>query len=475
MTLDFLCAATSPLDSLGDQGGYVIFALLILTGAGLIIHAFFKKLEPHVRNRHIIIGSTILCAMLAAALQTRVDKERGFVADQEKRYDEKLKEITRKKGKDEALKLQYMYMPAGNSLSFMTLNNPSLAADYVWLTSLQFVSNSFRRGEKFDMLMRFHKTMSDLDPHWVDAQINGAKVLSALIEEREKAEQTYLYDIEKNIDNPNDLWKLRYEAGLLYVMPPNDPNKMAEFSRRSAQYFTQAVADERHFPKELLKATNDRIARLQMESGSTFYQEAEKILAQNATASDTPETLRDISRRDWMKARSMAMSAFLTDEVAAFKKLHGSFPPNLNPILATLPKPDMFATDAYDYPFDYDPATGEVTSRGAKALRAVQSLHVVNDLLSIYKERNEGRCPKDLIEFRTFVRNCKEEPFHPASVMVIEAIGKNFDPTVGPLGPWTYDAAKGEVIPPVECNIKALYGHVNDYDWKPSGITKIKR
>ncbi len=83
--------------------------------------------------------------------------------------------------------MQYMYMPAGNSLYYITLGNPSIAADYIWLSSLQFVSNSFRRHGKFDMLARFHKTMVDLDPAWIDAEVDGARVLSALINDEEKS------------------------------------------------------------------------------------------------------------------------------------------------------------------------------------------------------------------------------------------------------------------------------------------------
>ena len=40
---------------------------------------------------------------------------------------------------------------------------------------------------------------------------------------------------------------------------------------------------------------------------------------------------------------------------------------------------------------------------------------------------------------------------------------KHLDPSVGPLGPWVYDAQKAEIVFPSECDSKALYGHVNDY------------
>lgn len=467
-------AGSSPLDTLNQQFGITIFFGLIAIALILLGYGFFAKVETHVRYRFATIGAALLCAMAAVFIQTKIDGERGFIADQEQRYDAKLKEIAMKKGKEEALKQQYMYMPAGDSLNYMTLGNPSLAADYVWLTSLQFVSNSFRRGNKFEMLSRFHKTTSDLDPHWVDAQVNGGKVLSALIEEREKSEQSYQYDIAKNWDNPKGVWRLRFEAGLLFINPPNDPRRMAEYSRKSWTYFDQAM-QEKYFPKSMVPLTKDRIARLRLESGSAFYREAENMMAQNATASDTPESLKKISQRDWLKAHSMAQAAALTDEAAAYKKEHGALPKDLSPILKRFAKPDAFATDAYGFPFDYVPETGIVTSHGAKALQAIQAAHVINDLMFLFRNQHEGLFPKDLVEFRTFLREYKSMPLHPPSVMVLEAIGNDLDPTTGPLGPWKYDAEKGEIVLPPECNGRALYAHVDDYEWTKTGIEKKSR
>lgn len=466
-----LIAAGSPLDTLNQQFGICIFFALIATALALIGYGFFATVDTHVRSRFATIGAALLCAMIAVFIQTKIDGERGFIADQESRFDAKVKEIARRKGKEEALKLQYMYMPAGNSLNYLTLNNPSLAADYVWLTSLQFVSNSFRRGNKFEMLSRFHTTMSDLDPHWVDAEVNGGKVLSALIEEREKSELCFQNDIAKNWDNPKEVWKLRYEAGLLFINPPNDPRRMAEYSRKSSMYFDQAM-QEKYFPRNMVPQTKDRIARLRLESGSAFYREAERMMAQNAIAADTPESLKKISQRDWLKAHSMAQAAALTDEAAAYKKKNGTFPKDLSQILMGFDKPEAFATDAYGFPFDYNSETGIVTSHGAKALHAIQSGHVINELLLLFRSEHGGRFPRDLIELRTFLRQYKSIPLYPPSVMVLEAIGLDFDATTGPLGPWKYDADKGEIVFPPECNGRALYAHVDDYEWKPTGIVK---
>lgn len=469
----FLIADGSPIDTLTQQHGLAVYFSVIAIGAALIVYAYAAKGQLHARKRLSTIGGAILCAMTAVFFQTKIDKERGFVEDQEKRYNEKMKEIVKKKGKEAALQLQYMYSPKSDSLNWLTLNNPSLAADYVWLTSLQFVSNSFRRGNKFDLLRNFHETMSDLDPHWIEAQINGLKVLSALIDERERSEECYTYDLLKNEDNFKDRWRLRYEAGLLYVMPPNDPKKMAEFSRKAAMYFDQSMV-ERNFPKSLATSTRDRIARLRLESGSQFYREAETMLAHNATASDTTGLMKDISQRDWLRAHSMAKAAAMTDAAADYKKVNGKYPADLATIAKSFQKPEEFVKDAYKQPFDYDPVTGTVTSHGAKAVRTVQSAHVVNDLINLFRGNHKGRNPEDLAELTTFLRNFKAPPVSPPGATVVDAIGADLDATTGPLGAWKYDAEKGEVILPPECDIKALYEHIYDYDWSTPGVVKAK-
>src|SRR5580765_2367352 len=192
--IETTAASHSPLDSLPAQYGYQLYAALIVIAIAAIGFGFLAKSHP-ARKRIATAGAALLFAMFALYFQTRIDAQRGFIGDLEKRNDEKFKKIEKEKGKEAALKMQYMYLPKKDSLRVLTLNNPSLAADYVWLTNLQYVSNSFRRGEKFEMLSRFYRTMVDLDPKWIDAEVNGGKVLSALTEDRDKSYECYKYAI----------------------------------------------------------------------------------------------------------------------------------------------------------------------------------------------------------------------------------------------------------------------------------------
>src|SRR5205814_1936453 len=134
----------------------------------------------------------ILCAVSS---QTEVDQTRGFVVDQDKRYTAILKKLAEKGDREAVNRAQYMYLPKGKSLLYMSLGNPSLAADYVWLTSQQYVVNSFRRGQKYEMLLRFYETMLELDPNWIEAEVNAGKILSALETNRYAVEEYYKHAI----------------------------------------------------------------------------------------------------------------------------------------------------------------------------------------------------------------------------------------------------------------------------------------
>ena len=445
-------------DALFHRVGDPLFYFFLVLGAGLILYGFWARRGTLAGRRMAALGAALICMMVAAWSQVGIDRERGFIADQERRMDAKIRDIARLKGKEAALKMQYMYMPTRNGLFYMTLGNPSIAADYVWLTSLQYVSNSFRRGEKFELLSRFFHTMIDLDPHWVDAQINGGKVLSALIDERERSEECFLYAIKHNPDS----WRLLYEAGMLYVMPPSDPKKMAEFSRRAANYFELARA-KKSCPPEYFKPLDDRIARLRLESGKEYYIQAEQLLYKNATDPSSPEKLRDLSKGDWLRAHSMAQAAALSEAAQDMRKRTGSFPKTLVEIVAKMASPQAFAQDAYAQPFDYDARSGDVSSHGANALRSIQASGIVNVIVGYFRNDHDGRAPKDLAELRDYVHSAQYPPFRPPSVMLLEALGIDLDPTKGPLGPWNYDAEKGQVVLPPECNAKELYAHIKEH------------
>ena len=458
----------SPLDQAAYwdevfQWSYTAYFVLFALGAALLLLAVFLARRFEAGWRCAGAGLFLLLMLVAVSHQASLDQRRGFIADQERRYEAAVNKLyrdaeaqgdkTRDQAKEEVLRSQYLYLPEGNSLAYLTLGNEAIAADYVWLTSLQYVSSSFRRGQKFEMLARFYKTMVELNPHWIEAEINGGKVLSALEPDRFKVEKCYIQAVLQNPDN----WQLPYEAGRLFVVPPQDPRQQAEYSRHAVEWFKLART-KKGLPEQSRAELDDMIARLSLESGAAFYEEAEKILFRNATNSDSPETLKDVSRRDWLKAHSLVLVGRLQDRVDQFKQRNGHVPAGLDEIYREMPGAGAaYRLDAYDLPLEYTRETGTVWSRGVNALRAIQAAHVVAELINMYRGDHDGKAPADLATLRDYLRHLFVPPHDLPSALVTDAIGPNLDATTGPLGKWDYDAAAGTLRLPKECNSKQLY------------------
>lgn len=422
----------------------------------------FKSLNPYalLAKYSSKIGQScaiiffILCAIRQ---QTLIDLNRGFIADQEQRYEAAIKKLGGRKNKEEVLRAQYMYMPEGNSLSYISLGNPSLAADYVWLTSLQYVSNAFRRGHKFEMLSRFYRTMLDLDPHWISAAINGGKVLSALEDDRYLVEIFYIRAV---IENPDD-WKLPYEAGRLFVVPPLDPEQLPNYSRRAVAWFKTARS-RKSFPSSEQRAVDDLISRLSLESGEAYYEEAADMLRKHATNPDYPQAFREISARDYLNAHSLVIVSKLQQMVDTYQKTQGGFPPSLKPIFTMFPEGGTtYMNDDFGHPIEYDAVTGRVSSRGVNARRAIQVACIIHTLIANFKADHNERVPRDLNELRDDVRKVYKNPAFTLSAAITDAIGMDLDPTRSPIGSWDYDPVRGIIQLPPYCSMDDLYKNVD--------------
>lgn len=408
-------------------------------------------------------GAALLLILLCISQQTRVDERRGFIAEFDKRYDKKIRELGKRKDKEEVLRAQYMYMPEGNSLAYMTLGNTNIAADYIWLTSLQYITNSFRRGQKFDMLNRFYHTMVELDPHWVEAQVNAGKVLSAIYPNRDAVEKFYIAAIVQNPDNA----QLAYEAGRLFVVPPMNPDLQKDYSSRAVAWFQNATEklrrDKRGGNEKSIKAIQDLLARLAIESD--YYEIADKLLWDLAHDEENPKTMRAVAARDWLRARSLVIVSKLQKAVDAHKTAQGAPPPDLGAVLPALAGDKTihldstgWPLDAFGFRIDYEPATGKVQSRGVNAWRTVQAASVVSSLIEVYRGENQDRPPKDMATLQTFVRIYYTRSVHRLTHAIQDAIGEDLNTTISPLGePWKYNPETGVIDLPEICDPKMLF------------------
>ncbi|MCY3021422.1 MAG: hypothetical protein NTW87_20600 [Planctomycetota bacterium] len=471
------------------QWGYTLYFVLFAVGVALLLAFSFlpdertpdaadtasrRWLRRLSRARWYLAhsGAIILALLCCISQQTGVDERRGFIADQDKRYEKAIRQLAARKDKQEALRAEYLYIPQGNALTYMSLGNTSIAADYVWLLSLQYVSNSFRRGHKFDMLLRFYDTVLDLDPHWVEAAINAGKILSALEPNRYAVEKFYTNAILKNPDD----WRLPYEAGRLFVVPPSNLALQADYSRRAVAWFNGVITRlKRRLEKtpasspvaagttRQIKEIEDLVARLAVESG--YYDAADELLWKAAHDETLPKAMRNAAATEWLNAHSLVIRTALQRAVDEHKKRTGAWPADLRPALGALKSVKMvpfdengWPVDAFGFRIEYDPASGKVSSRGVNAKRTLQAASIMNALLDLYRSNNGGEAPRDLAVLQTFVRRFYGNPANPPGPAVLDALGADLNTIVSPLGtPWEYDPKAGKVVLPGYCNAKVLF------------------
>lgn len=412
------------------------------------------------------IGLILLLILCCISQQTGVDWRRGFIADQDKRYEKAIRKLAAHKNKEEVLRAEYLYMPEGNSMAYLSLGNTGLAADYLWLTSQQYVFNSFRRGSKFQLLLRFYDTILDLDPHWVEAAVNGGKVLSALEPNRYAVEKFYIKAIMLNPDS----WRLPEEAGRLFVVPPLDPEQRKDYSRRATQWFNDVLRRLEKLPKSQavdrkIMELEDITGRLALESGAGYYEVSADMLLKRARDPNSPKASRAAAAREFLGAQSMVIATRLQSAVKEWQSRQGSFPPNLIVVMQSLrdkrgigAAPDGWPLDTYGLRLDYDPAKGNVSSRGFKARRAIQAKAIVNGLIEMYRNNHGSEVPKDLQQLQQFVREFFGGPNNPPGPAITDAIGADLNVLINPLGePWDFNPAAGKVNLPDFADPKVLF------------------
>jgi len=450
-----------------------------------------------IERAHAGFAGGILLSMLCAiSQQIAIDHERGFIQDQHRKMNAKLRQVREqarqefmasmpqgqhlsaaelqmelKRAADAArenfVQTHYLYLPRGDSLRRLTLDNPALAADYLWLTSLQYVSSPYRQGQKWDMLHRFYSEILELDPHWVEIHINAGKVLSALEPDRGKTE---LFLNRAMTRNPGD-YQLPMEAGRLYVVPPADPDQLPDYSRRASEYFDQAQ-ERKNLPTSERAALDAVLAVLKREAG--LYSASVEKLRAVIDDTETPQPVRENAARELLQAESLVRVDLFQRMVKSYRNAHGDqAPPDLKAALRDFAqrgqapeflKPGLEGAvplDAFGMALEYDARQGVVSSRGVQALRAIQTKTVLEVLLAMF-QGNQQRYPSDMQELSDFLRWYYKPPRDDPPYTVVEVLGRNLDATRNPLGgTWSYDKRTGSITLPPECNLQELYRGVD--------------
>jgi tetratricopeptide (TPR) repeat protein len=232
-----------------------------------------------------------------------------------------------------------IYLPSGKYLKYATFGYSSLAADLIYLWSIQYYSN-YEIADRFQYLERIFSIISELDPRYTDPYEVGALIAVAEAGDPELALKILDMGLAKNPDQ----WIFPFEAGHIAQMTLKD-------FERAQRYYEKCLA----IPGAPAFVSRLR-ANAMFKRGD--LQTAWQTWLEIYDAATDPE-VRKVASNHLYQVKAAIDIADLSDAVKAFEARFRRRPAALDDLTRTgirsaLPK-DL---DGEDYV--YDPATGTV-------------------------------------------------------------------------------------------------------------------
>ena len=241
-----------------------------------------------------------------------------------------------------------LYLPSGKYLRAITFGYNSLAADLIYIWSIQYYSN-YQIADRYEYLDQiYRRVIAELDPTYIDPYLVGSLIMSVEANRDDLALRLLDEGIARN---PRE-WILPFEAGFLCY------NRLRDYQRARA-YFEKAVQipGAPSVTKRLYAEMFDRIG--DKRTSLRYWSEIHD-------AADT-EYVRHVS---WLHVHDLAIDVDLEDlsrALEAYRRRFESLPARLHGlveagILPSLPR------DPEGHDYLYDPRTGQVRCQSRQLL-----------------------------------------------------------------------------------------------------------
>jgi len=243
-----------------------------------------------------------------------------------------------------------LYLPSGKYLKAVTFGYSNLAADLIYLWSIQYYSN-YQIADRYEYLDRiYRRVIAELDPLYIDPYLVGSMIMSVEANRNDLALRLLDEGIARN---PGE-WILPFSAGFLCYNTLQDPARARSYFERVVR-IPGAPSVAKRFYAEMFNRLGDKRTSLKYwteihESGDSDY-------------------VRQVS---WLHVHDLSIDVALedlADRVEAYRQARGALPRRLNDLvgagfLAGLP------TDPEGREYLYDRATGRVSSRSRRLLES---------------------------------------------------------------------------------------------------------
>lgn len=241
-----------------------------------------------------------------------------------------------------------LYLPSGKYLKVATLGFDGLAADVLYLWSIQYYGN-YQIADRYRYLEKIYgEVISELDPRYLDPYLIGSLIMNAEARDPEMA----LRLLDKGIARNPGVWILAFEAGFICYDSLRDYTRAARYFETALQAPDVHPLVHRLYASMYEKAGDKR----------TSLKEWSEI---HDTAGD--DYVRTVAWNHIHDLRVEVDLADLKESVRAFTASVGRPPRRLREMeqhgfTGRVPR------DPEDREYDYDPATGAVSYRGGLIL-----------------------------------------------------------------------------------------------------------
>jgi hypothetical protein len=241
-----------------------------------------------------------------------------------------------------------LYLPSGRYLKFATFGYSDLAADLIYIWSIQYYSN-YQIRDRYDYLDQiYRRVIAELDPHYIDPYLVGSMIMSVEAGRNDLALRLLDDGIAKN---PRE-WILPFSAGFLCY------NTLHDYARARG-YFENVIgipgapSTAKRFYAEMYRRLGDK--RTSLKYWSEIYDSADSSY------------VRQVS---WLHVHDLSIEVALEDlgrQVDAFRHDRGALPGRLEDLvregyLTSVP------VDPEGHRYLYDSQTGLVSCQSRRLL-----------------------------------------------------------------------------------------------------------
>jgi tetratricopeptide (TPR) repeat protein len=271
-------------------------------------------------RRSLLAVLSLSGLLLAAGMQNRYDSTIDYFGDRS----------------------TFVSLPSGKSLKILSFGYGNLAADMLFIWSIQFYS-SYNLTNRFDFLERVYDTITDITPQYKAPYIIGSLIMALEAKDIPMA----LRLLDKGARNNPDEWIFDEEAGYYCYKSLKDYPRAEKYYDRAAAK-PDAPAYIKRMKAHMMYLSDDPYAAYRM--WLDIYNHA----------SDTLE--KDSARNHLYQIRAESDLAVLRAGIAAFREKYGRWPGALADLvraglLPSLPR-DFSGKD-----YIYDPRQGTVNAQ----------------------------------------------------------------------------------------------------------------